>query len=120
MRAREKGIPEHACFARLVRARYKNIIRSYVKREDHTISIDSENAEHVLTQYGRQRNDYAGIENALTLQTILNEEEYNIVHYTIAGYSQREIARKLHISQQAISKRLQKIRAAIACADMLQ
>jgi DNA-directed RNA polymerase specialized sigma24 family protein len=63
----------------------------------------------------RAEDDRAGIELMDTLERLLAPSDLAIAKRLLQGFSQGDIASEMRVSQQAISRRLVRIRSLIGC-----
>jgi len=96
-------IPAAACYARLARSKYKNIIRSHTKRIDNTPAIALRGDE--LSRIQRPENDYKHAIIFHALKECLTNTEFLLLRCRYSGYTLKELAQKEGLSHQAIMKR---------------
>ena len=96
----------------------KNHLPGYIRdaaarlRRAHAVGkgLPLEELEEIL---GAEEQNYREIELREMLMRALSPDEFDITQALIGGYSQREIARALGVSQQAVAARLKTIRKKI-------
>ena len=112
-------IPAIACFCRLVRSKFKNIIRGYVKRADTNPLMFTNGEELTELKQWTGTQDFKDIDISMFLDSVFTAKQKELILLRIAGYSVRELAEHFSKSKSAISKTEHKLYKALCSYNEL-
>ena len=105
----KRKIPPKGAFCRLARSKLKNLIRSYVQRQEITLIDQIAPDKSLNSQLQREESEFKLLEIADTLKTTLTQEQCNLLARRIEGYTLKEIATMQAKTHQAIQQKEQTI-----------
>ena len=92
-----------------IKNQYVNLVKNKVRKQNHEFAQDYSIIDAIDSKFESYR-DLEDQELLIFIEKILTEDEFNIfIKKYIYGLTDKQIANSLHISRQAVSKRISKI-----------